>query len=389
MRYERPSSLRPITIDAAVAGTFLAATLAGALLEGIDPSEGVIRRLDTLGVLLIAGMTLPLAARRRFPRAVAIATVGCVVAAAANGYPFGIGPFAALFALCSLAYTTSRRDILLVGIPAGTALVAGFVAAPGHAAASNIVGNLLAVAFTLLVGRLLRIRRDQNALLAERNRELETLREAQTRAAIVEERMRIAREVHDVVGHSLVAITLQARAGLRRLPNRPGRAGEALREIETLASRALDETRTAIATIRGGTDVTALHPQPMLADLPDLVESMNGSELDVHLVVDPAAHDLAAHLQSAAYRIVQESLSNAAKHARPARTDVRITHAGEALTVEVTDDSTNAAPAAGEGSGLRGMRERAEQLGGSLEAGPASRRGWRVRARLPVERVTA
>jgi signal transduction histidine kinase len=389
MRYARPSSLRPITIDAAVAGTFLAATLAGALVEGIDPSEGVIRRLDALGVLLIAGMTLPLAARRRFPRAVAIATVGCVVAAAANGYPFGIGPFAALFALCSLAYTTSRRDILLVGIPAGTALVAGFVAAPGHATASNIVGNLLAVAFTLLVGRLLRIRRDQNALLAERNRELETLREAQTRSAIVEERMRIAREVHDVVGHSLVAITLQARAGLRRLPRSPGRAGEALREIETLASRALDETRTAIATIRGGTNVTALHPQPMLADLPDLVESMNGSELDVHLVVDPAAHDLAAHLQSAAYRIVQESLSNAAKHARPARTDVRITHAGEALTVEVTDDSANASPAAGEGSGLRGMRERAEQLGGSLEAGPAPYRGWRVRARLPVERVTA
>jgi signal transduction histidine kinase len=388
MRYARPSSLRPITIDAAVAGTFLAATLAGALVEGIDPSEGVIRRLDALGVLLIAGMTLPLAARRRFPCAVAIATVGCVAAAAANGYPFGIGPFAALFALCSLAYTTSRRDILLVGIPAGIALVAGFVAAPGHATASNIVGNLLAVAFTLLIGRLLRIRRDQNALLAERNRELETLREAQTRSAIVEERMRIAREVHDVVGHSLVAITLQARAGLRRLPRSPGRAGEALREIDTLASRALNETRTAIATIRSGTDVTALHPQPMLADLPDLVESMNGSELDVYLVVNPAAHDLAAHLQSAAYRIVQESLSNAAKHARPARTDVRITHAGEVLTVEVTDDSTNAAPAAGEGSGLRGMRERAEQLGGSLEAGPAPHCGWRVRARLPVERVT-
>jgi signal transduction histidine kinase len=84
---------------------------------------------------------------------------------------------------------------------------------------------------------------------------------------------------------------------------------------------------------------------------------------------------------------VQESLSNAAKHARPARTDVRITHAGEVLTVEVTDDGTNAA-SADEGSGLRGMRERAEQLGGSLEAGPAPVRGWHVRARLPVERVT-
>jgi signal transduction histidine kinase len=389
MRFARLSSLRPITVDAAVAGAFFAATLAGALVEGIDPTEGVLRRVDALSVLLIAGMTLPLAARRRLPRTVAIGTIGCVVAAAANGYPLGIGPFAALFALCSLAFTTSRGNTLLVGIPAGIALVAGFVAAPGPARASNVVGNLLVVAFTLLVGDLLRVRRDQNALLAERNRELEELREAQTRSAIVEERMRIAREVHDVVGHSLVAITLQARAGLRRLLRSPERTGQALREIETLASRALEETRMAVATIRSGTDVTAVHPQPTLADLPDLVESMRDSELDVHLVVDPAASELAAHLQSAAYRIVQESLSNAAKHARPARTDVRITHAGEVLTVEVTDDSANAAPAAGDGSGLRGMRERAEQLGGSLEAGPAPDRGWRVRARLPVERVTA
>jgi signal transduction histidine kinase len=389
MWFARPASLRPIMIDAAVAGVFFAAALAGAVVEAIDPLEGVLRRLDPLGVLLIGGMTLPLAARRRLPRAVAIVTVGCVVTAIIIGYPVGIGPFAAFYALCSLAFTTSHGDTLLVGIPAGAALGAGFVAAPGDVSASDVVGNLLAVAFTLLVGALLRIRRDQNTLLAERNRELETLREAQTRSAIVEERMRIAREVHDVVGHSLVAITLQARAGLRRLERSPQRTGQALREIESLASRALDETRTAVATIRSGTDATARHPQPTLADLTDLVESTRGSELNVHLVVDPAAHDLATHLQSAAYRIVQESLSNAAKHARPARTDVRITHAGEVLTVEVTDDSTNAAPADGEGSGLRGMRERAEQLGGTLEAGPAPDRGWRVRARLPVERVTA
>jgi signal transduction histidine kinase len=388
MWFARPVALRPITVDAAVAGVFFAASLAGAVVEAVDPLEGVLRRLDPFGVLLIGGMTLPLAARRRLPRAVAVGTVGCVVTAIVIGYPVGIGPFAAFYALCSLAYTTSHRDTLLVGIPAGTALGAGFVAAPGDVSASDVVGNLLAVAFTLLVGALLRVRRDQNALLAERNRELETLREAQTRSAIVEERMRIAREVHDVVGHSLVAITLQARAGLRRLEHSPQRTGQALREIETLASRALAETRTAVATIRGGTDDSALHPQPTLADLPDLVGSMRGPELDVDLVVDEATHDLAPRLQSAAYRIVQESLSNAARHARPARTNVRIARAGEVLCVEVTDDSANAAPAAGEGSGLRGMRERAEQLGGTLEAGPAPDRGWRVRARLPVERAT-
>ena len=389
MRVAHLALLRPITIDAAVAGAFGMAALVGALVEDLDPTADVVRPLDAVGVALIVGMTLPLVARRLLPRTVATVTVACVVAGVVSGYPAGIGPFGALFALWSLAYTTSRRDILLVGIPAGTALLAGFVAAPGSVSAADVAGNLLAVAGTLLVGDLLRCRRDQNALLAQRNRELEQLREAQTRSAIVEERMRIAREVHDVVGHSLVAITLQARAGLRRLSRSPERAGQALREIEALASRALDETRTAVATIRSGTDVTMPPPQPTLGDLPDLVESMRGSELDVHLVVDPAAYDLAAHLQSAAYRIVQESLSNAAKHARPAHADIRVAHAGGVLTVEITDDSPSAAPAAGEGSGLRGMRERAEQLGGSLEAGPVPVRGWRVRARLPVEGVTA
>jgi signal transduction histidine kinase len=389
MRFARWVFVRPTMLDATIAIAFLAGALVSAASEGIDASGGPVRRLDALGALLIGGMTLPLVARRLLPRAVALVTVGCTVAGTVIGYPVGIGPFAGLFALGSLAYTTSRGDSLLVGTAAGIVLLAGFVAAPGPVGATNPAGNLLAVAVTLLVGGLLRSRRDQNALLAERNRQLEALRETEKRSAIVEERMRIAREVHDVVGHSLVAITLQARAGLRRLSRSPERAGQALRDIEALASRALEETRTAVATIRSGTDVIALQPQPTLADLPDLVEAMRGPELDVHLVVDPAAHELGAHLQSAAYRIVQESLSNAAKHARPARTDVRITHAGDAFTVEVTDDSSNTAPAAGDGSGLRGMRERAEQLGGTLEAGPTPDRGWHVRARFPVERVTA
>jgi len=388
MRFARPTLPRPITIDVVVASALGAAALVGALVEDLHPSGGVVRRLDALGGLLIVGMTLPLVVRRPFPRAVAVVTVSCAVAAIVLGYPGAIGLLGTLFALGSLAYTTTRRGTLLVGIPAGVALITGFAAAPGSGSVTNVVANLLVIASTLLIGDLLRTRRDQNRLLAERNRELEALREAEMRSAVFEERMRIAREVHDVVGHSLVAITLQARAGLRRLLRSPERAGQALHEIEALASRALEETRTAVATIRGGTDATALHPPPTLADLPDLVESMRGPELDVHLVVDPAAHELAARLQSAAFRIVQESLSNAAKHARPARADVRITHAGGMLCVEVTDDSANAAPA-GEGSGLRGMRERAEQLGGSLEAGPAPDRGWRVRARFPVERVTA
>jgi len=176
MRFARPTLLRPITIDVVVAGALGAAALVGALVEDLHPSGGVARRLDTLGGLLIVGMTLPLMLRRLFPRAVAIVTVSCAVAAIVLGYPGAIGLLGTLFALGSLAYTTTRHGTLLVGIPAGVALVAGFAAAPGSGSVTNVVANLLVIASTLLIGDLLRTRRDQSRLLAERNRELEPLR---------------------------------------------------------------------------------------------------------------------------------------------------------------------------------------------------------------------
>jgi signal transduction histidine kinase len=376
---------RPYAVDAALAIALAAAALIGAGFEDVDTSDAT-RSLDALGVLLVCGMTLPLAARRLFPHAVLIVTVGCAIAGIVAGYAVVLGVLGALFALCSLAYTTSRRDTVLIGLPAVLALVAGFVAAPGSLSPAEVLSNFLVVAFTLLIGDLLRARKDQSALLGDRNRELERLRKTERRTAIVDERMRIAREVHDVVGHSLVAITLQARAGLRRLSRGPDGAAEALREIEGLAGRALDDTRTAVATIRSDSDGSPHQPQPKVADLPMLVQSMRAPDLDIDLALDPAANDLPPRLQSAAYRIVQESLSNVAKHARPAHTAVRLGHHGEMFVIEITDDGATAARAA-EGSGLRGMRERAGQYGGSLEAGPTDGRGWRVRATFPVEQL--
>jgi signal transduction histidine kinase len=376
---------RPYLLDVAAAAALAAAALVGAVREDVDASDAT-RSLDALGVLLVCGMTLPLAARRALPRVVVIVTVGCAIAGVAAGYPVGLGAIGAVFALCSLGYTTSRRDTFLVGLPAIVALLAGFVMAPGSMTVSEVASNFLVIAFTLLIGDLLRVRKDQNALLAERNLELDRLRETERRSAVVYERMRIAREVHDVVGHSLVAITLQTRAGLRRLSRNPDRVGEALREIEGLAARALEETRTAVATIRGDTGGSSLRQQPAVADLPTLVRSMRAPDLDVDLTVDPATHDLPTSLQSAAYRIVQESLSNVAKHARPAHTAVRLGQDGEMFLIEITDDGSYAGGAE-EGSGVRGMRERAELHGGNLEAGPNAGGGWRVRVRFPLDCV--
>jgi signal transduction histidine kinase len=376
---------RPYLLDAALAIALAAAALVGAVREDVGTSDAT-RSLDALGVLLVCGMTLPLAARRVLPHLVVLVTLACAIAGIVAGYPVALGALGAFFALWSMAYTTSRRDTLLLGFPAAVALVGGFIAAPGSLTPPEVASNFLVIAFTLLIGDLLRARKDQNALLAERNRELEKLRETERRSAIVDERMRIAREVHDVVGHSLVAITLQARAGLRRLSRSPERVAESLREIESLAARALEETRTAVATIRGDADGGPLQRQPTLADLPRLVRSMRASDLDLDLTLDRAAHQLPSGLQSTAYRIVQESLSNVAKHARPAHAAVCLAYERRAFVIEITDDGGSAA-FVDEGSGLRGMRERAEQHGGSLEAGPARGRGWRVRATFPVEHV--
>jgi signal transduction histidine kinase len=378
---------RPHLLDVVAACALAAAALAGAVGEDVYFPDAT-HSLDALGVVLVLGMTLPIAARRAFPRSVVTVTVACTMIGVAAGYSVGVAPLGPVFALWSLAYTTSLRDTLLLGLPAIVALLASFLAAPGSLTVSELASNFLVIAFTLLIGDLLRVQKHQNALLAERNRELEELRESERRSAIVGERMRIAREVHDVVGHSLVAITLQARAGLRRLSRNPERVSESLREIEGLAARALEETRSAIATIRSENDGRPTQQQPTLYDLPGLVRSMRAPDLDVDLTLDRAAHDLPTGIQSAAYRIVQESLSNVARHARPAHTVVRLGPEGDTFVIEITDDGTSAAHPV-EGSGLRGMRERAEQYGGSLEAGPALGRGWRVRATFPFEHVPA
>jgi signal transduction histidine kinase len=378
---------RPYLLDAAAACALAAAALVGAVGEEAGFAEAT-HSLDAPGVALVLGMTLPLAARRAFPRGVAIVTVACTTIGVTAGYSVGIAPLGAVFALWSLAYTTSRRDTVLLGFPATVALLASFLAAPGSLTVSEVASNFLVITFTLLIGDLLRVQKHQNALLADRNRELEELRESERRSAIVDERMRIAREVHDVVGHSLVAITLQARAGIRRLSRNPERVGESLQEIEGLAARALEETRSAIAAIRSDTDGRPTQQQPTLDDLPELVRSMSAPDLHIDLTLERAAHDLPTAMQSAAYRIVQESLSNVAKHARPAHTAVRLGREGETFVIEITDDGTSAVQAI-DGSGLPGMRERVEQHGGSLEAGPALGRGWRVRATFPVEHVPA
>jgi signal transduction histidine kinase len=228
-----------------------------------------------------------------------------------------------------------------------------------------------------LAGVLVHARR-QAAALAERSVDLQ--RQAEQAAAA--ERTRIARELHDIVAHHLSVIVLQA-AGTRA-SGKP--AGPSLEKIENSARQALAETRRLLGVLRDPDEEAGLGPQPGIGDLGELAASVRAAGLPVHLVIDGDPAALPAAVDVSVYRIVQESLTNALKHAGPARAEVTIGCAADTVTVEVTDngmaDPGRKAP--GGGHGLAGMRERAAVYGGELAAGPRPGGGFAVRARLPL-----
>ncbi|MGO1179314.1 sensor histidine kinase, partial [Cellulosimicrobium funkei] len=274
--------------------------------------------------------------------------------------------------------------VLLAG-----AVVAAAALRPDAPPPATLLGGTAWTVVVLLVAGTVR---DRSARLAAA-REAERLARAEReRTAVADERLRIAREVHDVLAHSLSAITVQAGVGLHLLDRDPEQARGALTAIRAASTEALDEVRAVLGVVRGdaGDDGAPLAPTWDLAALPRLVRQAEGGGLAVTLDVDPAAAGLPDRLAGVVYRVVQESLTNVRRHAHGAtRADVRVAvrpapHG--AVTVTVTDDGAAPGAEPEPGYGLRGMRERVESVGGSLAAGPVpspSGRGFRVRAVFP------
>jgi signal transduction histidine kinase len=228
------------------------------------------------------------------------------------------------------------------------------------------------------VGRRLR-------LGAERAAELVREQAAEARRIVVEERTRIARELHDVVAHRVSMMTVQAGAARAVAAEDPARAMQAMGAVEEAGRQALDELRHLLGVLRPEADADALGPQPGLADLPALIEQTRVAGLDVSLVMDGLLRELPTRVELSAYRIVQESLTNVLKHAGPGtRTEVRLRADTACIFIEVTDEGRGVSTLPGSGHGTVGMRERALLLGGSLDAGPRPGGGFRVFAQLPM-----
>jgi signal transduction histidine kinase len=248
-------------------------------------------------------------------------------------------------------------------------------------------GILVFVAIPLLVGFAMKHRRARERHLEERATALEREREENARIAVAEERARIGRELHDVVAHAVSVIVLQARGGRRALADDVEQARQAFDSIESTGGEALTEMRRLLGRLRDREEQIALEPRPGLAHLGALVAQVREAGLPVELVTEGPQVELPPGVDLSAYRIVQEGLTNALKHAGPARARVVVRYDKDELELEISDDGQGAGSRVGEGGsghGLIGIRERVAVYGGELQAGRRPEGGYLLKARLPV-----
>jgi signal transduction histidine kinase len=281
-----------------------------------------------------------------------------------------------LLAVYSAAAHTSGRRTLLAGVLTFVLYVTDLAADAEGIYAEGVIFLALLFGAPWVTGRAVRRRR-----LSERHLEQE---KAKTQMAIAEERARIARELHDVVAHSISVIVLQARGGLRALEAEPADAREAFVNIERTGHQALEEMRRLLGMVRRSEEVIALAPQPSLKELDTLLEQVRDAGLPVHVTIEGDVRELPPGVDLSAYRIVQEALTNALRHAGPARARVLLRYRADDLELEITDDGPGTSDGAGSGQGLIGMRERVSIYGGELQAGRQPGGGYTLRARLPL-----
>jgi signal transduction histidine kinase len=360
------------------------------LIRAPDPEE--LGHAATLGEQVVAAaaigaFTISLAWRRHLP--LAVIALGLIAAWLSPTSPLdaSIGlAFAVVVATWSVGAGVAGRGAILGGLAVLALASTIALAHPGTVEdVSDVSVLLLIVGGPWVAGIALRLRRERVDELEARTIDLERRRDEEARRAVADERARIARELHDIVAHAISVIVLQARGGRRALATDPDEAIEALIAIEATGSQALDEMRRLMDVLRPADESPMLTPQPSLGALDGLVRQIRDSGLPVELVTEGESIELPAGIDLTAYRIVQEALTNALRHAGHASARVTVRFDDSGLEIEVTDSGT-VAGSGRNGHGLVGMRERVSLYGGSVEAGPKPGGGFRVLARLPLTR---
>jgi signal transduction histidine kinase len=370
--------------DTAMALAVYAATLI-TTVTGPPPWRG---QLDP-AALLTAGVACgALAVRRRwpFPMLLVSAVAAEAYLAMHKGHEGTLVLAAPLIALYTVADTANRRRALTIGASAVLALgVLHVLIKPASWAGAENVALAALGGLAVAAGDASRNRRAYLAEVEERARRAEHDREEQARRRVTEERLRIARDLHDALGHQLALINVQAGVTAYVAGDQPAPLLRALTSIRQASRTALHELRDTIGLLREpGEPAAPTEPTMGVAALDDLVASFRGCGVDIRVDVSGTVRELAPAADRTAYRVVQEALTNVCKHAAPATARLRLEYGPTALRITVDDDGTRPGEAT-TGHGITGMRERATAVGGSLDAGPRPGGGFRVHATLPVE----
>jgi signal transduction histidine kinase len=336
----------------------------------------------TLAVLIVILIGVPVAWRRTDPVAATAVVVAVLLAGAALQRGKFV-PYTESLVAFVLAYSCGARAPLRSGLLAVGALMVAIQVSVGFSEFPN-VEIAITVLPPLWVGRQLRRRRDLVTALAARTHELEVEQDAFVRLSVRRERARIARELHDIVAHSVSVMVVQAGAAEDLLDRDPQGARPPLLSIQESGRQAVADLSRMLGLLRSEDAALARAPQPGTAQLAELVAQMDKVGLPVSLTTEGTPRDLTPGVELAGFRIVQEALTNTLKHAGPATAAVRLRYADDAVEIEVVDDGRGGR-VNGNGHGLIGMRERVTLYGGTLDAGPRPGGGFAVRARLPLE----
>lgn len=379
----------PGPADVLLAVAVAAVTLPGQWITPPDTAGVDFRDPSVLGTVLAVLSSVPVAWRRRRPLSVLAVTSVAAVTYEVLGFNTSFGPFGVLVALYTVAAHCDRARSRVAALFVAVGLIIVLLTARWEVSIASIASNIIIFGTVWLIGDNLQTRRAYVASLQERAERAEETRLAEARRAVAEERTRIARELHDVVAHSMSVMVVQAGAAQRVMGRDPDEAANALAAIESTGRKAMTEMRRLLGVLResDGDAVAALAPQPSMATLRELVDEFAETGLPVTMEVAGEERELPAGVGLSAYRIVQEALTNALKHAGPTqRVEVNVRYTDDDVAVEVLDDGRGVVgrPADSPGHGLLGMRERVDVCGGELRAGPRPGGGFAVRARLPV-----
>lgn len=376
-----------LTADRVVLAAAALIVMVAAALDDQPPATADARDLDVLAVgFLLFGAVL-LTASGRFPATVALGTLGVVFVWYGAGYTSSLVNVLPLVAFFRLGAGDGQRRKIGVAAAAAVATLA-MMTGVGEEPWGDAVGAVGYLVVATLFGEFVRNRRLVVEEYAERARHAE----AEVEQRVTQERMRIARDLHDVLAHTVSGMTVQAGVAMDALDRDPGAARDALTAVRETSREALDEVRATLAVLRSGEDREGLAPAPRIDRVPVLVDAARGRGLDVDVDVALSDDPLPDVVELTAFRVVQEGLTNVVRHARASRVWVTIRQEPSSLLVEVRDDGTSDDPIGPPGMGLRGMAERVHSLGGELLHGrptngrrfPGADHGWTVRALIPL-----